>query len=427
MGEVTGEPSLAGKGSPEQQAAYPRLRFDRHELAGSFGDLGLAIPLLTALIVTNALDPASVLITFGIMHIYTGLVFGIPMPVQPLKAMAAIMITSSYPKSYLFGGGLVVGAFFALLGLTKGIERLSRLIPQAAIRGIQIGLAANLAQIAVRYMGRESWEGWLLAGLGLLVTLALQGNRRLPAAIVLVTLGIGYAFTQDLRLGDITGGFAVHGPQLYTPSPNDLLQGTLLLAIPQIPLSLSNSVIATSLLARDLFPGRASESSTRKLSLTYGAMNLTVPWLSGMPVCHGAGGLAAHYKFGARTGGAVVIIGAMFLLTGLFFSDALSSVVRLFPFPILGILLFFAALELFNTARKAVVRWDDLAIAAVVAAIAFAVPYGYAIGLGVGVAAYFMLQRLRWTEKWSGTLQLNIGIGKIRLSLRGGAIDKASP
>ncbi|HLB47279.1 MAG TPA: putative sulfate/molybdate transporter, partial [Anaerolineales bacterium] len=163
MGEVSGEPFLGRNGSPEQQAAYTRLRFDRHELAGSFGDLGLAIPLLTALIVTNALDPASVLITFGIMHIYTGLVFGMPMPVQPLKAMAAIMITSSYPKSYLFGGGLVVGAFFALLGLTKGIERLSRLIPQAAVRGIQIGLAANLAQIAVRYVGRESWEGWLLA------------------------------------------------------------------------------------------------------------------------------------------------------------------------------------------------------------------------------------------------------------------------
>ena len=63
----------------------------------------------------------------------------------------------------------------------------------------------------------------------------------------------------------------------------------------------SPSTIATSVLVRDLFPGRPT-LGIRHITLAYGSMNLVVPFFSGVPVRHGCGGLAGHYRFGARTG-----------------------------------------------------------------------------------------------------------------------------
>jgi len=105
---------------PAPKDALPRLRFDRHELAGAFGDIGTDLPLLLALIATCKLDAASVCIMFGLLQIATGILYGIPMPVQPLKAMAAIMLAQRLSPGTLAGGGLVIGVsmlFLAASGL----------------------------------------------------------------------------------------------------------------------------------------------------------------------------------------------------------------------------------------------------------------------------------------------------------------------
>ncbi len=365
------------------------IQFNRNELAGSLGDLGVAIPLLTAMMITNKLDPASVLILFGLMHILTGFWFGLPMPVQPLKAMAAIMLTTKLPKSYLFGAGLVVGAFFTILALTNLTNKLDK-IPKSVIRGIQFGLGINLVLIATGYMQNGGYLGWALSASGVVVVLLLYNNRRIPSALILLALGV----VVSLFIGvpsNLLSGIGLNLPKFFIPSSNDILQGTTLLALPQIPLSLGNSILATSLLTIDLFPQK--RMSTRKLSLTYGVMNLVSPFFSGVPVCHGAGGLSGHYRFGGRTGGAVVIIGVVFLVMGLFFSNVIQDLLNIFPLALLGVLLFFASLELILLIKDTSAKRNDFLVAILVGLAAAGLPYGYLIGLVGGLILWYVLEK----------------------------------
>jgi len=167
-----------------------------------------------------------------------------------------------------------------------------------------------------------------------------------------------------------------------------MLTGFLVLAIPQIPLSLGNSVLATRQIAEDLFPER--HIGVRKLSLTYAAMNLVNPWLGGVPTCHGSGGLAGHYAFGARTGGSLIIYGSIFLVVGLFFAAGFQQVVQVFPLPILGVLLLFEGLALMQLIRGEASSRGEFFVVLIVGLLANGLPYGYAIALVVGTVLYYL-------------------------------------
>jgi len=224
------------------------------------------------------------------------------------------------------------------------------------------------------------------------ITVALLGNRRVPPALPVVGIGIAYALFSGTSRSHIGAGFGFTLPALHQPAWSDVLAGFLLLTIPQLPLSLSNSVIATERVVRDLFPARAV--GMRKIGLTYSAINLVSPFFSGIPCCHGCGGLAGHYAFGARTGGSVVIYGAFFALTGLFLSGAASSVVQLFPQPMLGVILLFEALALMALVRDVAGSRADASIALLVGVIALGLPNGYLVGVLVGTALHYAGQRL---------------------------------
>jgi hypothetical protein len=88
---------------------------------------------------------------------------------------------------------------------------------------------------------------------------------------------------------------------------NDFIVGTIFLALPQVPLTLGNAVIAITEENNRLFPNRPVNES--KISTSTGLMNLLSASVGGVPMCHGAGGMAGHVQFGARTGGALVILG----------------------------------------------------------------------------------------------------------------------
>jgi MFS superfamily sulfate permease-like transporter len=75
-------------------------------------------------------------------------------------------------------------------------------------------------------------------------------------------------------------------------------------------------------------------------------MNLGSAALGGIPMCHGAGGMAGHVRFGARTGGAPIILGAILVLLALFFSNSLGTLLRIFPPAILGVVLFLTGAQL---------------------------------------------------------------------------------
>ena len=178
------------------------------------------------------------------------------------------------------------------------------------------------------------------------------------------------------------GALGFHLPAPVVPTWADVATGFLVLAIPQLPLSLANSVLGTRQVLADLFPER--RIGVRRISLTYSLMNLVNPFLGGIPTCHGAGGLAGHYAFGARTGGSVVIEGALYAGLGLFLSGGFATVILLFPKPVLGIILLFEALALLRLTRDVAASTADFSVALLVGAIALALPYGYAVGLVVG-------------------------------------------
>lgn len=369
-----------------------RIAFNRSELGGSFGDLGTDLPLIMGMIAINSVDPASTLILFGALQILTGLVYGMPMPVQPLKAVAAIMITTGAKAEMMYGAGLVLGVTMLLLSLSGSITRVAAWMPNSVVRGIQFGLGMNLMLVATSYMQKMGWLGWVISAVGILSVLSLGQNKRLPSSLLLVALGLVIAWFTDLRRDLIVSGLGFALPQLHIPKWQDLLEGGLRLALPQIPLSLGNSIIATSLLVSDLFPDR-KDITAKKISLTYGLMNLTVPFLSGIPVCHGAGGLAGHYRFGARTGGSVILYGLIYVVLGMLFSSVVGEVVKIFPFPILGVLLFFEGFALVQLLRHISASPRELPVALWVGMMIIGLPYGYLVGMVSGVIIFYALQR----------------------------------
>ena len=366
----------------------PALRFDRNEFAGAFGDIGTDFPLIAGLILVADLDATSVLIMFGAMQLVTGLVYRIPMPVQPLKAMAALMIAQGLGGDVLYGAGLAIGVMMLLLSSTGLLERIARVVPRAVIRGLQFGLGLQLGLLALQeYVPADGRTGYVLAGVGFLVVLLLAGNRRYPAALIVILIGLAYAIAFRFDAAGFGDGVGLNLPGLHVPEWSEVARGFFLLAIPQIPLSLGNSLLATTQLANDLFPEH--RISITKIGLTYSAMNLVNPFFGGVPTCHGSGGLAGHYYFGARTGGSVVIEGALYIVLGLLAGTGFAEIVELFPLPVLGVILAFEALALMRLLGDVAGTPNDLAIALVVGLVAAGLPYGYAIGLVVGCVLYY--------------------------------------
>lgn len=378
---------MSAQASP---AAFRRLRFDRNELAGAFGDLGTDLPLLIGVLAASpGLDGASVLVMFGLMQVASGLWYGMPMPVQPLKAFAALVIAQKLPGAVVYGGGLAIGLAMLALSLTGLIDLLARLVPKPVVRGVQLGLALQLAALALKeYVPADGRGGYALAAAAFVVTLALLGNRRWPAALLVAALGVAYALAFKLHWATAAPPVALRLPAWHLPTRADVLTGALLLALPQVPLSLGNSILATRQVAHDLFPERPP-LTVRQISFTYALMNLVNPFLGGFPVCHGSGGMVGHYAFGGRTGGSVVLYGLLFLALGLFFSPGFAQVVQLFPLPVLGVLLFFEALNLAALLRDQAARPADLRVALLVGLLCGGLPYGYLVGLVVGTAVYY--------------------------------------
>jgi hypothetical protein len=386
-GNVEGARPSLRSGTPS-----PRIRFDRNELSGAFGDLGTGFPLIVGMILAAGLDPASVLIMFGAMQVLTGLAYGIPMPVQPLKAMAVLVIAQKVSGDVLYGGGLAIGIVMLLLVASGLLDAFARAIPKVVVRGIQFGLGLQLATIALTsYLPAEGLAGYGLGAVTAVLVLMLLGNRRYPPALFAIALGLAYALVLRVEPSALVGGLGFTLPHLRVPSPHDVWTGLLVLALPQLPLSLGNSVLATRQIATDLFPNRPV--TVRKIGFTYALMNLVNPFLGGVPTCHGSGGMAGHFTFGARTGGSVILYGSAYLVTGLFLAASFGQVVLLFPKPILGVILFFEALGLLALARDTAEVKSDFLIVLLVGLLAVSLPYGYLVALLVGTALVPLVRR----------------------------------
>jgi len=366
------------------------IKFNRFEWAGSIGDIGTDLPLLIAMISAAQLDVASTFIMFGLMQMLTGFVYGLPMPMQPLKAMAVLVISQKLPASTLYAAGLVIGVLMLAFSASGLLERLKTRIPHQVVRGIQLGLGFSLIKISLlNSIFTSETQGLILALIAGVFYFVAKQKSRFPAAFIFILAGLVYALGvkgQDLNFL-ISPKLSL--PLLSSPELHELWPAFLILVLPQFPLSLANSVIATQQTVEDLFPKR--KISLKKIGLTYGVANVIAPFFSGVPLCHGSGGLAGHYGFGARTGGSVIIYGSFYLLTGLFFSHALTQVMAFFPTPILGVILFFEAIVLLGLARDLREERQKLGIALMVGAVCVLVPQGFLVGMIFGVVMSWIM------------------------------------
>ncbi len=370
-----------------------KVKFNRHEIAGSFGDIGTDLPLIVGMIQAVNLNSASVFIIFGISQMFAGFFYGLPMPMQPLKAMAVLVITQKVPGEILFGAGLAIGIFMLILTLSGGLNLLARLIPLCVVRGLQFGLGLSLASLALKtYIPSAGIPGYIIAALGFLILITTPKYSRIPAGIAVILLGLLYAGLFSLNFQEIGSNIGLAIPEFYQPKWSDILTGFVILALPQIPLSISNSLIATEQTVKDLFPEQ--RVSIRRIGLTYAIANVIAPFFGGIPVCHGCGGLAGHYALGARTGGSVILYGSMYLIIGLFFSPVFGEVVQVFPQPILGVILLFESLTLLLLIADQAAERSKFIIALIVGLFALLVPQGYILGMIIGTGLYYLSNRL---------------------------------
>ena len=373
---------------------FKGLSFNRQEFSGAFGDIGTDFPLIVAMILAADLHAPSILIMFGSMQILTGLVYKMPMPAQPLKAMATLVIAQQLTGSLLYGAGLAIGVVMLMLSLSGALDWLAWIIPKVVIRGLQLGLGITLALLAFRqYIPADQSSGYMLALLSFILVLGLMGHQKYPAALVVIVLGFVYALFFKVDYGDLSQIVGFNLPQWHFPTSENILKGFLLLALPQIPLSLGNSVLATQQVAQDLFPER-KPLTIKKIGITYSLMNLINPFFSGVPTCHGAGGMVGHYTFGGRTGGSVVLYGLLFVIMGLFFGDNFQIIIQVFPLPVLGVILLFESLALMLLIKDVTHEKKGLVITLMVGVMAAGLPYGFLVAMVVGSILYYLPVKL---------------------------------
>ncbi|HSO06909.1 MAG TPA: putative sulfate/molybdate transporter [Pelomicrobium sp.] len=343
--------------------AAPRFRFDRLELAGAFGDIGALIPFLVAYITLAGVDPTGMLVAFGLAMIFTGLWYRTPFPVQPMKAIGAAATTQvahsvALTPGAIHAASLVTGIIWLVLAFTGLAQRLAVLMSPPIAKGIVLGLGISFMLDGARFVS----EGWLLGAAGLGVALVLTRSRKLPAMLVLLLGGSAYAVAVDaeLRAALAAAQFAWTWPrfQLGSVSWEQVIAGTLLLALPQLPLTLGNAVVAVVQQNNARFPGRTT--SEKEVAASTGVINVAGSLIGGVPMCHGAGGLAGQVRFGARSGMAPVMLGALLLMLGLGLSGSVATLLQGFPVPLLGVVLFLAGTELALGSGVGEVQGNDM-------------------------------------------------------------------
>jgi len=385
------------------------LRFDRVELAGAFGDLGTLLPIVVGMILINKLSPSTVLLAFGLFYIATGYYYRLPVPVQPLKAVGAIAI--AYPalitEPVIGASGIIFGALLLLFALTGIVDKLAKLFTQPVVRGIQLSLGLVFLKKGIELIvspqvflnglpGRFA-EYHINLIIGIVVfalVLGLLDNKKFPAALVALAAGIISGFA----LGGFNAEALSIGPtrmQVIFPSLQDFWTAFIMLILPQIPLTIGNACVGTADTCCTLFPQSSSLSKSKagKFALTMGIANFPAGFFGAVPMCHGTGGLAAHYRFGARTGGAPVMIGAILVVMALAFGEFGFALLAMIPNSVLGVLLVFAGLELCPLVRSLKGN-EEYFVALLITGIALAVP-NMAWAFGIGIAVDLFIRKLR--------------------------------
>ena len=391
-----------------------RFLFNRLELAGSLGDLGTLLPIAIAMVLVNGLNPLGLFFSIGVFYIVSGAYFGITVPVQPMKVIGAYAIATSLTADQILASTLLMGIFLLIIGATGAIDVIRRITPKSVIRGVQISTGALLISEGVKFMigtsRLQELQGavepylalqsigpvpvsLIIGGLAGIITLLLLDNRKFPAGLVVVLGGLLAGLTLGARV-DIGAGFAgFHLPEVLPfgfPGQADFTFALFALVLPQLPMTLGNAVLAYTDLSKDYFWERSAKLTNRKACVSMALANFFSFLLGGMPLCHGAGGLAAHYRFGARTAGSNLMIGLIFAGLAILLGQNIVHVLNLLPMAVLGVLLVFAGSQLTLTVMDLDSR-KDFFVATLILGITLA------SNLAAGfIAGMIVAQILKW-------------------------------
>lgn len=367
-------------------------RYTLREFAGAFGDLGTLVPFVTAYIVVLKMDPVAILLGIGAAAIVVGAWYRTPFPVQPMKAIGAVAIaqaaSTGLAASAVIGAGLVTGTIWLVLGATGLARRVADLVPRPALLGVILGLGFSFMLEGLRMMAASPW----IAGGLFVLTLLMLARPRVPTMLILLAAGCAIALIE--RPGLVSELMAIRPspglPSFAWPALtwNDVWLGAVLLALPQLPLTFGNALIAITNENNRLFPHRAVTQNG--VAVSTGLMNIWSSAIGGIPLCHGAGGMAGHVRFGAMTGGAAVMLGVVLVAIALLFGGAIATLLQVFPRPVLGIILFLAGTELALSSREPAGEKVDRFIVLATAAIAV-----FNVGLAVvfGILGYHASKR----------------------------------
>jgi len=392
-----------------------RFKFDRLELAGSLGDLGTLLPIAIAMILINGISPLGLFFSIGLYYIISGIYFGITVPVQPMKVIGAYAIATAMAPGQILASSLLMGIFLLVAGLTGAIDLIRKATPQAVIRGVQLSTGALLISGGVKFIiGTSKFQelqnaaepylsfqavgpmplSLVIGAIAAVITLLLLDNKKFPAGLIVVIGGLLAGLALGARI-DFGGGLGLHVPKFLPfgfPEGTDFTFALFALVLPQLPMSLGNAVLAYTDLSRQYFGDLSGRVTNRGACVSMALANFFSFFVGGMPMCHGAGGLAAHYRFGARTAGSNIMIGLIFAVLAIFFGKDIVSVLNLLPMAVLGVLLVFAGAQLTLTIMDLDKR-KDFFVATLILGITLA------SNLAAGfIAGMIVAQILKWEK-----------------------------
>lgn len=347
-----------------------RFRFDRMELAGSLGDLGTLLPIAIAMVLLNGLNPLGLFLSIGLFYIVSGIYFGVTVPVQPMKVIGAYAIASAMSANQILASSLLMGLTLLIIGVTGTIDIIRKVTPKSVIRGVQLSTGALLISGGIRFIiGTSKFQtlqnmvepslsfqsigpvpiSLVIGCVGGIITLLLLDNQRFPAGLIVVVGGLILGIALGARTDLGSGAIDLYLPEILPfgfPGKADFTFALFALVLPQIPMTVGNAVLAYTDLSKEYFGERSMTVTNRKACVSMAMANFFSFFLGGMPLCHGAGGLAAHYRFGARTAGSNLMIGLIFVLLAILLGNNIVRFLNLLPMSILGVLLMFAGAQL---------------------------------------------------------------------------------
>ena len=356
------------------------------ECSAAFADLGTFLPLVLGLIWVAGMDPVGLLYGFAGFALLTAVVYRRPIPVQPMKAVAAMGIAGLISAETLIATGILMGIILLALSQTGRIEQLKQWIPKTVLHGMRVALAITLVVSTLQLVELNPIGVLLL--LALLIALQWSALRSISALVVLI---VGFLmFGGDLA--SVSPHWGWSWPSFAWPALSAFEAASLEAVLPQLALTLTNALILTAVVAKDYFPEDSERLTERRFAFTSGLANLCLAPIGAMPMCHGAGGLVAHRALGSQTGWSIAFFGLACLAVAGFFGVQATVLLASVPAEVVVTLMLYAAWVLADP--KSLLKIRPSCRAVIVLMIPFVWFGGLFVALLVGLAAEKL--RTRW-------------------------------